>query len=103
MTTDPPGWLPAPVQDLANAAVRAGLVPLVQLDDDQSVSLRGPGDADLALLAAVGTVPFLILSETEWNPRMEEWDCVTIEGREEILAWIATAAPTTATTGDDRP
>jgi hypothetical protein len=101
--TDPPGWLPDSVQELANAAVYAGLVPLVELDDDQSVSLRGPDDTDLALLFAVGPIPFLILTETEWNPRMQEWDCIRIKGRDAILAWLATATPATLTpTGDDR-
>jgi hypothetical protein len=95
--TPGPGWLPPPVQDLANAAVRAGLVPLVDLDDDQSAWLL-VGEARPGLLAAVGPVPFLYLEETD-----AEGECIVLRGAEKIRAWIATARPATTTKETDQP
>jgi hypothetical protein len=60
------GWLPTPVQALANVAwCELRLVPLVQDDvDDQSVSLRRPtDDVEVGLLAECGDVVTLFVPD----------------------------------------
>jgi hypothetical protein len=85
------GWLPDEVQQIANTAVRAGIVPLV--DDDYCDSawlLRG--ERRLGLLCQFGTVPVLILDVVDDNG-----DCVEIRGAEKITAWLAGAVDSMAT------
>jgi hypothetical protein len=77
---DSAGWLPDGVQAVANAAVRAGLVPLVQDGFDESISLRDEGDREIGIVAASGAGAILYIGDED--------DCVTIAGEPRILAWI---------------
>jgi hypothetical protein len=79
MTADP-GWLPTPVQDLANAAVRAGLVPLVEAEHPRSISLRDEHDVEVAVVAMIGPGVVLFLDVED--------GCDTIEDAPGILAWM---------------
>jgi hypothetical protein len=78
------GWLPDPVQDAANAAARAGLIPLV-CDDEESFDLYAPGDV---YLGCVGDLSPLTLFLDELD---DDGECIEIRGLDAVLAWISTA------------
>jgi hypothetical protein len=96
------GWLPDPVQALVNAAVRLGLIPLVDESLDwpgDSVEILARGDRSLGLLAVHGDVPFLYLDEVD--PRTEE--CARLRGWDAILAWLEAVADLEAARVDANP
>jgi hypothetical protein len=104
MSDDDPraGWLPDAVQRLANAAVRAGLVPFVDEAlywPGDSVEIRGRGDRFLGLLAQVGPTPFLYLDEID--PRTE--DCARLRGFDAISEWLRAAGDLDACAVDAMP
>lgn len=73
------GWLPGPVQAAANVALRvAGLVPLVELTHERSVSLRRPeDDHELAVAAMVCGQLCLFVADAAG-------DCVELRGEDAI-------------------
>lgn len=74
------GWLPEPVQRIANAAARCGLVPLVKVEHPRSISLRDDADVEVGVVAMIG--PGLVLFVNVKD------GCDTIEDAAGILAWI---------------
>lgn len=76
------GWLPEPVQRIANAAVRCGLVPLVEIEFPGSISLRDESDVEVGVVAMIGPGVVLFYGE-------DEDGCDTIEDAPGILAWMA--------------
>ena len=80
---EPSGWLPATVQEVANLAFRvAGLVPLVELNHEGSVSLRRPeDDHELAVAAEVCGQLCLFVDGGDG-------DCVEIHGEDAVHAAV---------------
>jgi hypothetical protein len=75
------GWLPDPVQQIANAAARCGLVPLVEVGYDRSISLRDPADDhEVGVVAEIGGGLELFVDVED--------GCITIAGAPRILAWL---------------
>lgn len=81
------GWLPNDVQEAANAAARAGLIPIV-CDDDESFDLWAPGERYLACVGVIGDDVSLFHGYDEDLDRSLE-----VPGLFPVLAWIAGAAP----------
>lgn len=96
------GWLPDPVQAAANAAARAGLIPIV-CDDDESFDLWAPGGHYLACVGELGGVVVSYLDEYDAQRDDECWE---VCGFAAVLAYAAHITATTATVnptpGDDR-
>lgn len=80
------GWLPEPVQQIANAAARCGLVPLVEDGHEGSLSLRDEHDVEIAVVAMLGVTVYAYVDTDEYDV---EPDDVAILGVARILAWIA--------------
>jgi hypothetical protein len=74
------GWLPDPVQQIANAAARCGLVPLIEIGYDGSISLRNHRDEEVGVVAMIGGAVTLFANV--------DGGCDTIEDGPAILAWI---------------
>lgn len=74
------GWLPDPVQEVANAAARCGLVPLVEIQHPRSISLRDERDVEVGAVAMIGPGVVLFVNVKD--------GCDTIEDLPGILAWI---------------
>lgn len=79
------GWLPESVQRIANAATRCGLVPLVEIGHEDSLSLRDHRDVEIAVVAMLGRTvcAYVDTDESDVEP-----DSVAILGAPRILAWI---------------
>jgi hypothetical protein len=89
MTAERPewiGWLPDDVQEIANAAARAG-------DDDESFDLWAPGGRYLACVGPVGDEVSLFHGPEGDDPENEllDGDCDEVTGLDAVLAWVAAA------------
>jgi hypothetical protein len=85
------GWLPDPVQQIANAAARCGLVPLVEIRLPGSISLRDEHDDEIATVAMLGPTVYAYVNTHEEDADEDvlvEAAGVTLLGAERILAWI---------------
>lgn len=95
------GWLPDPVQIVANAAARAGLLPVVCEFDGESFDLFAPGDRYLACVGMIGErVSLFVMPDDEPEPAddgdgvLGDDDSWEIRGLEQVLAWVAGAVDT---------
>jgi hypothetical protein len=91
MTAERPewiGWLPNDVQEIANAAARAGLIPIV-CDDDESFDLWAPGSRYLACVGTIGEDVTLFHGYDEERDTSYE-----VQGIFAVLAWVAGAVDT---------
>lgn len=81
------GWLPEDVQEAANTAARAGLLPVVCDAWGDAFDLWAPGDRYLACVGS-GTPDGrgVILYHLPDDP---DDDCVEVRGLFPVLAWIA--------------
>lgn len=86
---DRAGWLPDAVQLVANAAARAGLVPVVSADCE-AIDLYAAGEA-LGCAGPVGDDVSLFLVETVHDERMDEDVPIEVRGLHAVLAWVSSA------------
>jgi hypothetical protein len=91
------GWLTHNVQQVANAAVAAGLVPVV--DDEGGLDLYSPGQAEaLGVVGEIAGRVDLYLTELAYDERMDEDLPIEIRGLGRVLAWVAATVPASLTT-----